>query len=108
METANKENLTHEKACCPFCGSKDIWATVLTTITCSKKQLAYIDGIDDDEGNTNWGAKTLREIIESTFGEITSCVCYITRFNCNNCGKKWSAEFGEYRWVKGDTGYTRL
>lgn len=104
VETANKENLAHENACCPFCGCKDIWVTVETIISCIQQKCpVYTDGVDYSDDKPLVG-NTLGEMISSQFGEVKSCNRYLLMFNCDGCGKKWDAEFGEYKWVKIDNG----
>lgn len=108
LRSPHKETLTRKNACCPFCGSNNIWATIQTIISCSRKQPVYSDGIDcidnDNEGDEPISGNTLGEMISSQFGEITSANYYLTMFNCDGCGKKWGRDYGEYEWKKGESG----
>lgn len=63
LRSPHKETLTRKNACCPFCGSNNIWATIQTIISCSRKQPVYSDGIDcidnDNEGDEPISGNTL-------------------------------------------------
>lgn len=102
--------VVRELACCPFCGCKNLQATVMTIISCKRNQPVFTDGIDcinnDNEGDEPFTGNTLGEMISSAFGEISSANYYLTSFNCSDCGKKWfnCSEIGDYKWVKGENG----
>ena len=95
-------------ACCPFCGCNNVQATVSTIIRCERSQPVYTDGIDcinnDNEGDIDPTGNTLHELLSSAFGEITDASYYLTNFNCSSCGKRWSADWGDFKWVKGENG----
>lgn len=86
MSILKKENAI-EPVKCPFCGSKTVLGTVLTTFAFKSEHTLYTNGVDMD------GA-TIGEML----GEPLETAMKYTRFRCTSCNKEWKS--WEYQFIK--------
>lgn len=84
---------------CPFCGSKTVEVTIITSLYFKKVVRVYKNGIDYYNNANEESIKGMNEILGEPYLEPTT---ELTCFDCSSCKKHWISKM--YKLVKDDNG----
>lgn len=84
---------------CPFCGGKQVWANVMTSMYFKKVARVYKNGVDYYNNANEKSIETMGDIFGEPYLEPT---INLTSFDCSSCKKHWISEM--YQLVKDDNG----